>query len=1348
MKNILLIGVGGTGNMVVDMLYRKMNELGNQTDNRIMALVFNMDTNTVHTMDGIQTIQMVDENTVGNICNRIGAKQIEDWFPVPKEESKDADTQYMDIRNQQMSFGMSLWRKKAYLAFLNLMYKKESRLAFHNALEQMANSEPGSTYEIYVISSIAGATGSGAFLPITLYAKRYIRRVLGITPNISAMITCPDIYVDYLVAENVSHAYANAYAVQRELNAINAVARGGCNQASRKKNAPVTFRIGSESEPMVGVLFDSTDPAYWKPEAAPFDKIYVLDRIPGIQSIEEHHVVLADSLYTLICTNVGASVDAETSNHATLISQNNGGSAIFASISTSRIKFPAETILDYLAKERTLRTCKDQWLLLHNAVSDKIQEKKQRAIEKRAPFVLTEEQYAQMTLEALEELEESDNGIAELIHRWTDLPNQNAEETARPSKTRNSADDYFTDLKSMIADRAPKAATAEHQIQGYERRASEDDQSQSYSFLHRLKGVDPKSVLLAAEELQEKLIGYYRECVLTVNNRARGISDAILTFDAHKDPSGHRELSLLQRLLIKDGRYMHPVAAMVQLCRLRKKVGEYLSAADDAHLIPFEQKESIPQEFYRMPEDDEVQASWAKRKKSRYYTIGKALENQEKDYNRQHPEDRKEQPGSWRMLNFFSQKEEYLKARSDEDLDVAFLKEDAVATLHRIAFTAKNELNNLIFKRVCVRLDELIRQYRRFFERFVEAEENARLDAEAAKRRDAGKVGSILNVYSKETQKETILREILGTVDVDRLEDILRSDDMAGRNVWEIALNAIRKEKDDSGHFSDDRNMIRLLLDNMNADNRTVIARNPEYRRLSGISILEAIEEGCKDPTLNAAETQRYIKNTVKTIFSTALEVASPTLCLEDGDCDEKNVIVPSEVCRVLMPIELAMHIKKRASFYEIDVPNEQEGIYVLQACAEEFAHKYILSTVRVNVVSTIPPNVMYISGEKMDITPTRISKFNEMGRVPGYYSHYRQLISRCREYQLDFWNPHLGFGWHKRASLPYINPKMEQDFDERVSRALLYGFLCKKIRFCNQQECFVDAQTTPIRYNGEEIGRTNPFHLFSHLREDEELVEEWSEALHQKAQEWRKDLPVIRADSDLPIFLEQVTKIPLLKALRKDLYGTLDKTPKKASKRGEIPAEEALVAPKNAQEADADQTEEAKKKKESGPGLLEFAYGVKCSEETAQDCNDAEKLMAAAFHTLQEICMPQELMRNHPDTGLATYHDQLRKLLEQFAKRCDELYKVEEKEEKYKSAQEKLRAEKEPAEKEIQKVADLQKKLQEAQNESELYFKRVVAWANRIDTFCPAELVSDHQSDSVSYRAFRNPSAWKTELK
>ena len=306
---------------------------------------------------------MADNASVGTICDRIGREYIREWFPCDDSA----------IRSQEMIRGAAQWRKKSYLAFLNAMNKPSSRMAFLTALEKMT-IDPNASCEIYVIASIAGGTGSGTFIPLALFVRRYLRRQLGKNPIINAMIALPDIFAESQTKDNKIKVYANAYSILRELNAINLVTRNYNEGRSINKKSPIRFRIGNPSEPNVGLLFDAGDPAFWTPEAAPFNQIFLLDRITGVNSVKAHNMVLANSLYTLICTEIGAKFDSEASNHELLRSQNNGSNAIYAGISTSQIVFPVESVLNYLAHKKTLDSCESEWLILHRAVEKKIAE--------------------------------------------------------------------------------------------------------------------------------------------------------------------------------------------------------------------------------------------------------------------------------------------------------------------------------------------------------------------------------------------------------------------------------------------------------------------------------------------------------------------------------------------------------------------------------------------------------------------------------------------------------------------------------------------------------------------------------------------------------------------------------------------------------------------------------------------------------------------------------------------------------------------------------------------------------------------------------------------------------------
>ena len=97
MKNILLIGVGGTGSNAVDMLYRKIATLGKNADNKITALVFDTDKGDIEKISSATAIPMADSRLVGSICDSIGAEALREWFPYKNE----------NVRAQEMIRGAS-----------------------------------------------------------------------------------------------------------------------------------------------------------------------------------------------------------------------------------------------------------------------------------------------------------------------------------------------------------------------------------------------------------------------------------------------------------------------------------------------------------------------------------------------------------------------------------------------------------------------------------------------------------------------------------------------------------------------------------------------------------------------------------------------------------------------------------------------------------------------------------------------------------------------------------------------------------------------------------------------------------------------------------------------------------------------------------------------------------------------------------------------------------------------------------------------------------------------------------------------------------------------------------------
>ncbi len=1169
MKNILLIGVGGTGSSAVDILYQKIREFGNMTNNKISAVVFDTDAGCVQGITAAQAVTMADTAGVGTVCDRLGRDILSEWFPCDEPS----------VRAQEMIRGASQWRKKSYLAFLNAMNKQASYTAFTRALEKVAGDSSASV-EVYVIASIAGGTGSGSFIPIALFAKQYLR-AMGKDPIVNAMVALPDIYSESQSADNKIKIFANAYAILRELNAINQVARGynrevfdtGRARSGRKK-APIRLVIGSarakeEKNQNVGLLFDSMNDDFWTPEAAPFQQIFLLDRIPGIHSIRAHDIILANSLYTVLCTDIGAEFDSEYSNHATLVSQNNGSNAIYAGISTAQLRFPKETLLDYLAHEKTMRVSQDEWLVLHRATEETICEKEMRAKEARRHFTMGDGDYAKLLLAELDNQRElQTSNVSEIVDRSTAMYDD--EGRRLPNTT---ADRYFDALSSAINTRVSTDETVN--TEGIMGAIAEKAVTKRPWFLARR---ELRSTVVANySELVVLLTGYFSSCVEMVKEAAGPLSEAILTFNKNKDPRANEELSLITNLLMKDGRYVHPVTAMVQLCRFKKRLVDALKVekSKDWHKINTGADVKLPLDYMvsrgtlvtgesGIPEYE----SRFKPSKSAYLRGGESF-------------------SSFKLTT---------TTRTDAYTDNAYLISDAIGNLESIRQDAVKQLKALVFLRLSQYVDVLIERYREFFRRFDEARVDLAESTKMVRRRDCGKTDSVLNVLSSEKERIAIMNEALGN-SVEDEADVIASDDVAGKSVFSRCYEEAAVEI--TGDVTRTENLPSFfgLFDGMIAAYAATIAKkNAVYKDLDKLDVFQAIRESCRRNGNYAGYEAAF-----KEFLTSALEIARPSLIVtprKHGD----NSPDPKDVMVVMMSENTARHLKYDADKYELNVP--AEGVsesHILASCAEQFIGKYTGdSSVRVAVVKGIPDHMLYFTGEKMDITPLRIAKFDEMSRDPVYYNNYKRAVDFSERYNTDMWNPHLGYNLHKRGYLPYMNEAMEDLCDEKLFKALFYAIDHEKIIYRKgtgrmNSESFryfeAGAEKPILGSDGHLVNRKNVAQLVAWLRNQDALVDEWSNLFDKWIDTQKRDLPNLVVESQKDRLKAEITKSPFTRMLRSSFFA------EKGSKVG----------------SDGE--------KEGGMGILEFAWTIKTSEESMRDCDDAERILRVANKLFYEFC-------------------------------------------------------------------------------------------------------------------------------
>ena len=1173
MKNILLIGVGGTGSNAVEILYKKIHELGSQTKNKISAIVFDTDEGSVETIKDAVPVSMADPASVGTICDRIGKEYLREWFPCDDKA----------IRNQEMVRGAAQWRKKSYLAFLNLMNKPQARASFTKALEEMAK-DPGVSCEVYVIASIAGGTGSGSFIPIALYARRYLRKQLGVDPIINAMIALPDIYADSQTPDNRTKIYANAYAILREINAINLVARN-YNEGNRtaRKKSPINFRIGHPNEPNVGVLFDSSDKQFWTPEAAPFNQIFVLDRIPGLHSIQAHDIVLANSLYTLICTDIGVKFDSEASNHEILRSQNNGSNAIFAGISTSQMRFPVDSVLNYLAHDKALKSCDDEWLSLYRATEKKIADNEQQEREMGRKYIPKNGEYAKIVLDELANDEENNKGkITALVDRGTADINEEGKKTDK-----NTAVIYFDRLKKYINSKVTTLKT-------------EDLVIKVESEVKPTKEV----VTNSAGDFKNLILDYYKECINVIKKVNASLSEAILTFDPNKDVFEKNAVSLVNNVLKCGDKFIHPVAAWVQLCRVKQEIvkdpvigkGKFTEWEDLKRRDVFEINPAL-----LAIDEPSVQIPGVKAEKSGYAKLG-----------------------ADRFEKFVNGTGDYEDCgRTNVAMDIKVIESDAVTVVNKIHNEAVKQLRFKVLKKLSDDVDLLIEKYKNFFNRFEKEKEDLIEETKNAKRLDCGLVDSVLNIYSSEEDKDRILKEVFKSAGLESEQELMETDNLVGGGVFNCIYGAASAAVNETRWNDKDSKAYRSIFSGMIESYRKHIRKSDAFGKIAEFNIVQAMEAASKNSDVsNEAIFRQY--------FTTVQELATPSLKIDKRE-DLGDLVQPSSVVVYMLSAETAKYIKKHADELNLHLPADQSNENaVIASCTEEFIRRYSGNdAARVAIVKNMSDTVLYCTGEVMDITPLRIPKFNELSEDGDnlYYKSYRTAIRNFKHYKTDMWNPHIGNNLYKRGYLPYMNEKKEVIEDNKMVKALLYGLNSEKIIYVRgmskSRDIFAfkyfnkDGNKDFIKGNDcNLVTKENIAQLISWLRNEDDLIEEWSEEFDKDIAKQKNELPNVVNESDIAKLEGALTRSNFMSIFHDELFCT---------KEGATKSNKCTV--------------------------LEFAYLIKASEESLRDCDDAERILDVVYAVFKEMCSFRVNMSTNAEAFANVYRQQLGKVFESLAK-------------------------------------------------------------------------------------------------
>lgn len=387
MNKIFILGIGGSGSSVVNQYVKAM-----KNKNDIILLIMDTDLNCLSTYDVDYKIELTKPEVIYDTVIRVGIDNVKSWFPT---DIDSPNTNF--IKRIEMHKGSHLWRKQPILAFEDYIRSNKNQIFYETIDKVFEEYEENQVNQFYIISSICGGTGSGLLLLLSLYIKQYIKEKFNVDIKFNLLLMCPDIYIDELVGDNKIKCYANSYATLQEIYNVDKVTNGYNNAKNKTFNIDMIFNHFNKK------LFDSNDEKFQNRSAFPFESIYLIDRIPSLNTISMHEIYTATVLKTII-NNYEVEYKDITSDN------------VYKSIFVKKITYPYESIFKYVANQKILDDIKNEWLYFYNIIEKQTQLRNEISLvnhKKNTPFDISN---------VLEQIKLNSNLDESVLNRYLNLP--------------------------------------------------------------------------------------------------------------------------------------------------------------------------------------------------------------------------------------------------------------------------------------------------------------------------------------------------------------------------------------------------------------------------------------------------------------------------------------------------------------------------------------------------------------------------------------------------------------------------------------------------------------------------------------------------------------------------------------------------------------------------------------------------------------------------------------------------------------------------------------------------------------------------------------------------------------
>ncbi len=359
MAQTLLIGLGGTGSRVVNNVVKELHKNNKEFNNGEICCAV-LDTNVN------DTEAIIDSNTGVPVIPTSKAQKIRDYFENYHHLHMETwCPQSPAFLEDSMIDGASELRLKSRITFMDCL---ESGVI--EQLEFMINdvlkNNSGSKIRIMIVSSLSGGTGSGMFIQVALWLRKFLKQS---QITIRGIFLLPDVFVSTIkdIRDNkttrVRH-YCNAYAAIRELNTISKILKNNSVDLAEKIS--------------LGSLFDSLDDADSGKPVYDF-AFFVDDKDENgvrLESITEYEKMVAQLVYMQLYAPMRDDMYSEEDN--AFLSFIDNEEPLYGSCGTSKAVYPANNVKMYCAIRASQDALTGGWKKIDSEIDALIEEKKQR----------------------------------------------------------------------------------------------------------------------------------------------------------------------------------------------------------------------------------------------------------------------------------------------------------------------------------------------------------------------------------------------------------------------------------------------------------------------------------------------------------------------------------------------------------------------------------------------------------------------------------------------------------------------------------------------------------------------------------------------------------------------------------------------------------------------------------------------------------------------------------------------------------------------------------------------------------------------------------------------------------